>query len=214
MRTLYLAAKAPVPGQVKTRLGESIGMVTAAGLYAAFLEDLKLRFRAAPFEVAWLVAPAPWPALDGARVRLQRGAGWAERQTNLFRDAAAAGETPTVLAATDSPQLMPGRILEAFDALRTHEVVFGPTPDGGYYLVGMRRFHDLLSSVAMSTASALEQALARARARQLSVGLLAAEFDVDEEPDLAALAAVVRERDDLPATAAALRRLALEGAAA
>ncbi len=53
MRTLYFAAKAPVAGQVKTRLGAAIGMAPAADLYAAFLRDLEARFRRAPFRVAW-----------------------------------------------------------------------------------------------------------------------------------------------------------------
>jgi len=212
--TFYFAAKAPIAGQVKTRLGRAIGMAAAAALYAAFLEDLRHGFRDAAFEVAWYVAPAPWRGLHGARFRIQRGDGWAERQSNLFRDAAAAGEGPIVLAATDSPQVRPQRVEEAFDALREHDLVFGPTYDGGYYLVGMRAFQDVLSGVAMSTASALDGALARARARDLTVALLTAEFDVDEEADLPALAAAAQGRADLAATAAALAELRRKGAAA
>ncbi len=212
MSRLYFAAKAPVPGQVKTRLGATIGMDPAAELYAAFLTDLSARFATAPFEVAWHVEPGAWPSLSklagrADAVREQRGDSWAERQANLFFDTAAAGEGTVVLAATDSPQLRPARVAEAFAELDRHDVVFGPTLDGGYYLVGMKGFHDVLSGVAMSTGSALEQALAHARARRLRAALLAPELDVDTAADLDGLRAAVTGRANLPATAAALALL-------
>ena len=219
MSRLYLAAKAPLPGLVKTRLGATIGHVAAAELYAAFLTDLTARFATAPVEVGWYVAPGSRrhlaPCLAGAvRVRTQRGRGWAARQAALFRDCEEAGEGAVVLAATDSPQLAPARVQEAFDALERSDVVLGPTTDGGYYLVGMRRADDLFSGVAMSTAAALDQVLGRARAHGLTVALVAPEFDVDTEADLAALVAEVGARDDLRATAAVLARLASRGTAA
>jgi rSAM/selenodomain-associated transferase 1 len=212
MTRLYFAAKAPLPGQAKTRLGASIGPAPAADLYRAFLIDLRKRFAKAPFEVAWYAAPGSWPAISPivgrAFVREQRGEGWAERQANLFRETAAAGEGPVVLAATDSPQLTPERVAEAFAALKRHDLVLGPTPDGGYYLVGMNRFEDVFSGVAMSTASVLKDMLTSARSRQLRVALLETEFDVDMAEDLELLEAEVGRRDDLVASATALARLA------
>ena len=203
----FFAAKAPVAGQVKTRLAAAIGAEAAATLYATFLTDLTTRFKHAPFRVSWYVAPAPWPGLEASRVEIQRGHGWAERQANFFRSRAAEGEGPVVLAATDSPQLEPDRVAEALEALRTQDLVFGPTFDGGYYLVGMSSFHDVFTGVAMSTASALDECLRRARRRGLSWALLPREFDVDTPADLALLAREAARRIDLPATSAALQRL-------
>jgi uncharacterized protein len=212
MTRLYFAAKAPIPGQAKTRLGATIGAVPAADLYRGFLVDLSTRFERAPFEVAWYATPGSWPTISaitgGGLVREQRGEGWAERQANLFRETEAAGEGAVVLAATDSPQLTPARVVEAFKALERNDLVLGPTPDGGYYLVGMNRYEDVLDGVAMSTASALEDVLLRASSRRLSVALLETEFDVDTAEDLELLEAEVSRRDDLTATAAVLARLA------
>ena len=92
----------------------------------------------------------------------------------------------------------------AFAALDTHDAVFGPTPDGGYYLVGMRGFHDILANAAMSSASALDQILEQSRSLCVSVALLRPEFDVDVEADLVRLACEARRRNDLIHTAAAL----------
>ncbi|MHB8611955.1 MAG: TIGR04282 family arsenosugar biosynthesis glycosyltransferase [Candidatus Dormibacteraceae bacterium] len=209
MSRLYFAARSPVAGQVKTRLGASIGMQEAATLYEGFVRDLVARFEGVPYEVAWYVTPGSWPRLRSlsARadaVRIQRGRGWAERQANLFRDCDAGHEGRVVLVATDSPQLQPARVDAAFAALESHDVVFGPTLDGGYYLVGMRRFHDIFAGGAMSTASTLVEMIRSAGEQRLSVHQLEPEFDVDTEQDLDLLAGEVSRRQDLRWTALAL----------
>lgn len=217
MKRLYFAAKAPVPGQAKTRLGATIGMEAAATLYRAFLLDLGARFACAPFGVAWHVAPRSWPHLEPlvARVdgvRDQRGDGWAARQANLFRDCDAAGEQSVILAATDSPLLEPSRVEEAFAALAHHDVVLGPTPDGGYYLVGMNHFNNIFAGAAMSTTSALEGVMDRAREMRLSVSLLEPEFDVDTEEDLEILEREAIRRKDLRFTSSTLAWIRESGA--
>jgi len=212
MRRLYFAAKAPVAGQVKTRLGATIGMREAATLYEGFLRDLVARFASAHYEIAWCVTPESWPRLRSLAsradvVRVQHGRGWAARQANLFRDCDAGGERPVVLVATDSPQLRPARVDEAYTALESNDVVFGPTLDGGYYLVGMRGFHDIFAGAAMSKPSTLVELMDRALERRLSVGLLEPEFDVDTEPDLDLLAQEISRRQDLRWSALALSLL-------
>ena len=206
---LYFAAKAPRSGEVKTRLGATIGMLRAALLYEAFIRDLDARFATAPYEVCWYLAPGSWPHLKrlvtrADAVRVQRGNDWASRQANLFSECDGAAEGPVVLAATDSPQLEPARVEEAFAALDTHNVVLGPTLDGGYYLVGVHHGGDVFTGVEMSTSSALEGVRSRARAKGLSVLTLKAEFDVDVESDLDLLEQEAGRRDDLRSTAHAL----------
>lgn len=212
MSTLYLAAKGPVAGEVKTRLGATIGMPEAAALYRAFLQDLAGRFGAEPYPIGWYIAPGAWAhvaplARRADVVRVQDGDGWAARQASLFRACFATSTEPVVLMATDSPQVPRERVREAMTLLDRHDVVFGPTPDGGYYLVGMSRLVDVFSGVAMSTASALESAVARAGAAGASVAMLEPEFDVDTVDDLPRLLAAVQRRPDLRHTAAAIGRL-------
>jgi rSAM/selenodomain-associated transferase 1 len=208
---LYVAAKAPLPGEAKTRLGAVIGHEAAAALYGAFLADLSSRLHRAGLPPAWFVSPGSWPVLEPlvgpAVCREQRGATWAARQANLFRDAAADGDPAVVLVASDSPQLDVDAIRQAFAALGRADVVLGPTDDGGYYLVGMHGFHDVLDHVRMSTSSARQDVMRCARALCLRVETVAATFDVDTVEDLHPLAEAVAGRRDLPATARALERL-------
>jgi glycosyltransferase A (GT-A) superfamily protein (DUF2064 family) len=134
---------------------------------------------------------------------------WAARQQALFAGAPGRGEQRTILIASDSPQLTLDPILEAFALLADRDLVLGPVDDGGYYLIGMRGPWDVLGGVRMSTGTVLDEIVARAERLGLSVAFVAPTFDVDEAEDLARLAALALDRDDLPATKSALERLGL-----
>jgi glycosyltransferase A (GT-A) superfamily protein (DUF2064 family) len=223
---LYVAARAPRPGFAKTRLGKAIGHEQANALYAAFVQDLAARLADLPFPVGWFVTPEDaWDELAGlvyprgqhgplpgpvpGPVLIQGPGDWAARQQALFAGAAERGEPRTILIASDSPHVTLDPILEAFSLLEKHDLVLGPVDDGGYYLVGMRGSWPVLGGVRMSTGTVLDEIVGRARSLGLSVGLVAPTFDIDEAGDLARLAAVCTDRDDLPATRAALERLGL-----
>lgn len=222
---LMVAARAPVPGEVKTRLAATIGMDAAARLYRAFLRDLadRLDAGAGAHDLAWTHAPPdrdfrsdleaitgrPVPA--GTQFVPQDGPDWGVRQANLLRWGHEHGYWRTVLMASDSPQLPLDQVNHAFRLLERCDVVLGRVRDGGYYLVGMRGFHDVLSAVPMSTSSAADELVRQARTRGLTVGEIAPSYDIDIEDDLAWL------RDDLardpalcPATRRALAVLGLE----
>ena len=216
---LYVVAKAPREGFAKTRLGREVGHEAAVGLYRAFLRDLGTRFEGAPFPVGWYVTPPDaWPEISplvnghgGTRVLFQGDGDLTERQSDLFRGAAGRGEERTILIASDSPQLTVGVVERAFRELEEHELVFGPTHDGGYYLIGMRGWHDVLHNIPMSTNTVLDDIAARTRASGLSVGWVETTFDVDEAEDLDHLRGLVARRADLAATRPALEKYGLLG---
>ena len=214
---LYVAAKAPRKGEAKTRLGHAIGHEAAIGLYRAFLRDLAARFEGAPFPVGWYVTPPDaWPEISplvnghrDTRVLFQGPGDWTERQGDLFREAARRGEDRTVLIGSDSPQLEIEVVQTAFRKLEHHDLVFGPTHDGGYYLIGMRGWHDVLREIPMSTNTVLDDIIVQADRDGLSVGCVEPTFDVDEAEDLNLLRPLIQHRHDLSATHAALQTFGL-----
>jgi glycosyltransferase A (GT-A) superfamily protein (DUF2064 family) len=224
---LLIAAREPAPGMTKTRLGATIGMERAAALHAAFLVDLAARFTPSSradwdFDLGWAYTPAEVDfAAVLCRIGCQRpsdavcfvpqhGDGWDVRQANLLRWGWERGYAKSVLIASDSPQLPLSVVQAAFAFLENGEVALGRTLDGGYYLIGMRGFHDVLTGVQMSTASAAEAVLDRAARLGLRVGELPPTFDVDTEDDLAHLrAALEPDGAAAPATWAALQRMGL-----
>jgi uncharacterized protein len=109
---------------------------------------------------------------------------------------------------SDSPHL-PRSILEAgFKMLAEHDVVVGPTHDGGYYLVGAKASHPtLFADDGMGTSTALERLLSRARALELSVGFVEPFYDIDVADDLTRLAEELRLAPErAPRTAAWLKK--------
>jgi uncharacterized protein len=216
---LYIAAKAPRAGLAKTRLGNSIGHESAVTLYKAFLQDLAARFAGAPFGCGWYVTPPDaWPEISSlvaargkARVLLQGEGDWTKRQRELFYGAAERGEDKVVLTASDSPHLAVEVVARAFGELDRHDLVFGPTYDGGYYLIGMRGYHDVLHDVEMGTDTVMDEIYARTERAGLSVGSVETTFDVDEVEDLEYLRRLVATRPDLAATRAVLETLGLRG---
>ena len=100
-----------------------------------------------------------------------------------FAEHLAEGFERVVLVDSDSPTL-PGQILEdACQALDQHDVTLGPTSDGGYYLIGMHRFHaQLFEGITWSTPRVYAQTLAQATG--LRVLELPEWFDVDVPADL------------------------------
>ena len=221
---LMIAARAPVAGETKTRLGKAIGMDIAALLYEAFLTDLSERFdrETRPYDLAWTYTPPERDfGSDLERVTgrcappstlfvPQCGPDWGTRQTNLLKWGHDHGYAKTVLMASDSPHLSRETIDEAFAALDTHHVVMGRVRDGGYYLIGMVGHHDVLREVPMSTSSAAD-ALANACAvRGLALAETEPTFDIDEEPDLRFLVETLAADPSLcPVTRAAMAQLGL-----
>ena len=191
---LALFAKAPVPGEVKTRLMPQLSAERAAQLYAAMLEDV-LEQHAAEVDCelalwytpeggeAWFAAHAP------ARYRrlAQRGADLSERMRALFQFHAREGAERIVLRGTDSPTLPAARAREAFAALERFPVALCPDRDGGYNLIGLREPHDALFALEFSRSTVLGATLARARELSLACELLPAHHDVDTWDDLVRL---------------------------
>lgn len=209
---LVVFAKAPVAGQVKTRLtvseaGGPRGLSTeeAAALHAAFVRDVCERGARVGFgrRFLYVAGDLAHPRLveiassAGYELRAQEGADLGARMHHAIaqelRDAAA-----VVLIGTDSPTLV-GRYLEqAGSCLAAGEgdVVLGPAIDGGYYLIGARREVPELFApgIAWSTDHVLTETLRRLRALVKSqpgfgVRLLPPFYDVDTPADLARLVA-------------------------
>lgn len=223
---LLIAARAPVPGTTKTRLGASIGMERAARLYRAFLVDLSRRFTPAlaakdGYDLGWAYTPADVDfaavvaelggvAASGAQFVPQEGDGWAARQANLLRWGPRHGYERTVLIASDSPHLPSGIAPQTFAALRTADVAIGRVDDGGYYLIGLTGFHDVFTGVPMGTGDAAGALLSRAGALGLGIVEMPPTFDIDEQEDLERLtAALAPDGAAAPATWAALNELGL-----
>ena len=175
-RILVIMAKAPKPGMVKTRLTESLPSPAITALYCCLLEDtLALAKSLTGVEVTVMCPESDQDELahltrNTVQVVAQEGGGLAAGLISVFRRFTGDGRH-VIAFNSDSPHLAPPVLLSAFEILATHDVVVGPTHDGGYYLVGAKTAHpSLFEDDGMGTRSALDRLLARTRALKLSAG--------------------------------------------
>jgi uncharacterized protein len=198
-RTLVVMAKAPRPGMVKTRLARGLSVEAVTELYRCLLEDTMTLARSlGDVEIAIMCPASDVEELTRlapsvVSVVAQKGQGLAAGLTSVFAHFAALGRQRVVAFNSDSPHLAAGVLESAFETLTGHDVVVGPSQDGGYYLVGAKAVHPaLFDGDGMGTQSALEALLARARGLRLSVGFTPPFYDIDVEDDLARLATELR----------------------
>jgi len=200
-RVLVIMAKAPRPGEVKTRLAASLSPAAVTAFYCCLLDDtLALARSLSDVEVAIMCPESDVNELaqlagSEASVVAQKGEGLAAGLTSVFAHFAQdhqsdARQRRMIAFNSDSPHLPRSVLEDAFETLAANDVVVGPTHDGGYYLVGAKASHPtLFAGDGMGTSSALERLLSRARALELSVGFADPFYDIDVADDLARLAA-------------------------
>jgi uncharacterized protein len=198
-RVLVIMAKAPRPNAVKTRLTPSLSREAVIAFYCCLLNDtLALARSLGDVEVAIMCPDSDVNELaqlagNEASVVAQKGEGLAAGLTSVFTHFAEDHQRSIIAFNSDSPHLPPSVLEHAFETLAAHEVVVGPTHDGGYYLVGAKSSHPaLFARDGMGTSSALERLLSRARTLELSVGFVDPFYDIDVTDDLSRLAAELR----------------------
>ena len=198
-RVLVIMAKAPRLGEVKTRLASSFSPEAVTAFYCCLLEDtLALARSVGDMEVAVMCPESDvneLAQLAGAQASVvgQTGEGLAAGLTSVFAHFTRNHRQRVIAFNSDSPHLPCSVLEKAFETLAAHDVVVGPTHDGGYYLVGAKASHPtLFAHDGMGTSSALERLLSRARALELSVGFADAFYDIDVADDLTRLAEELR----------------------
>jgi rSAM/selenodomain-associated transferase 2/rSAM/selenodomain-associated transferase 1 len=183
----------PRPGRVKTRLIPALGPAGAAELQRRLTEktletvtkvasnrDIDVEFR---FEGGRARDLRRW--LRNEVVFSGQGpGGLGERMHNAFIDAFRGGCRRVVLLGTDIPDLKTDHLSEAFSALRHKDLVLGPSTDGGYWLMGLRRPIDLFRDIEWGTGKVLEQTLALENGNGPTAYQLESLRDLDTVEDL------------------------------
>jgi hypothetical protein len=193
---LIIFAKEPALGQVKTRLCPPLSAQAAAHLYGQFLEDvLEEMGKLSGMEVALAYTPASARdffqqlAAPGMRLTPQAGDDLGSRLRQAFDWGFAPGAGSVLIRNTDSPDLPGFVVMEAAEVLErgSAQVVLGPCPDGGYYLVGLRSPQpQLFHHISWSGPAVLAETLAQAERLGLTVHLLPLWPDIDTFEDVLA----------------------------
>lgn len=212
---VVIFARAPVAGAVKTRLTPVLHAREAADLARALLVDTVEVVERARFETLVAFTPASGrralERLLGRRRRLvpQGGGDLGARLDRVLGQVLGGPRPrPAIAIGSDCPGVTSERLQQAAGALERHDIVLGPALDGGFYLIGLRRYHpELFDEVPWSTAETMAVIEARARTAGLTVARLTSERDLDTPEDLYEWFAGTRAaalREAYPGTSAAL----------
>lgn len=193
---VVIFAKAPIEGYVKTRLCPPLTADEAASLHGSLVMDLLERCQTVK-ECDRILAGAPssqHPFFKAMEARFsvklweQTGEDLGARMAQAFAEGLSSRYQALVIVGTDIPGVTAPIITQALTALREHDVVLGPTQDGGYYLIGLRRLiPELFQHMPWSTDQVCALTEQKVQDLGLSMRRLPTLRDVDTLEDLHAL---------------------------
>lgn len=184
---LIIFAKNPVKGKVKTRLAKTLGNDKAFEVYIKLLsltyehtKNLKLD------KFLYLTESIADSLFDKSYIKkLQEGLNLGERMLNAFKDLFDSDYKKIVLFGTDVPSLTEKIIEESFEKLNTFDIVIGPSNDGGYYLIGLKKpFDYLFLNMTWGNEKVLQETINRIKENNRTYYLLKELIDIDDGKDL------------------------------
>jgi uncharacterized protein len=191
---LIVFTRYPIPGKTKTRLIPALGAAGAADLHRQMTEHTlaqvrQVRADGVAIEIHYAGATvdrelADWLGAD--LVYRSQGAGdLGDRMALSIKQAVRAGHDRVIIIGTDCPGLTTEILQLAFQQLRDRDLVLGPAIDGGYYLIGLRRFiPELFVGISWGTSAVRQQTIKIATKLGLSMGDLPLLADIDRPEDL------------------------------
>jgi rSAM/selenodomain-associated transferase 1 len=190
---IIVMVKAPLPGLAKTRLTPPLAQSEAASLALCFVKDVVKSALGITQNVILAFTPSGGRALldaslpDNLHWIEQRGQHLGERLISSIAYAHNLGFGPIIVLGSDSPTLPPSFIQQACQILTAGpaDVVLGPTADGGYYLVGVRKPEpEIFHNITWSSPLTLEHTVRNINQLGLRLATLEQWYDVDTFEDL------------------------------
>ncbi|MDH3974811.1 MAG: TIGR04282 family arsenosugar biosynthesis glycosyltransferase [Deltaproteobacteria bacterium] len=205
MHSIILFAKAPVPGKVKTRLTTNLSPHQSAALHESFVIDTLMEMSvikdADTFLACHPTSEDPFFLSLEKRFHLnrfeQRGQNLGERMKNAFHHLKSQGYDKIVIIGSDSPTLSGSIVEEAFESLEKHDLVLGPSLDGGYYLIAISgEVPEIFNGIQWGGDTVFEDTFNKAKSLGLDMHILPFWYDVDTIKELRFLSIHLAGLDD------------------
>lgn len=192
---LIIFAKYPTMSKVKSRLAKTTSDQFALDVYNICAANIfesadELRSKSPDIDIILFYAGnteppfRAWIKKDFIYYQ-QTGKSLGERLANAFEVLFKKGYSKLAVVGTDVPDHTSGELKNAFDTLVDFETVLGPSPDGGYYLLGMKRFlPELFENIEWSSENVYAATLEKIKRLNMTVDVLPELYDLDDESDL------------------------------
>lgn len=188
-KLLIIFVKNPKLGKVKSRLALKIGAEKALSVYKKLLQKTqevvsKVRVNKKVCYSESIDRNDLWVDQEYEK-DVQQGDNLGERMHNAIANASKQYDQ-VCLIGSDNMEITPEILSEAFDRMNDFDIVFGPSRDGGYYLVGMKKpVKEIFDGICWSTPSVLKQSIDRAKELHMNYYLLPELNDIDQLEDIA-----------------------------
>jgi len=193
-RCLIVFAKEPQKGRVKTRLRSCLSVTQCLNLYKAFLKDtidLTKNIKCDLKILAYASRKRPdYLKRIGRSFRFsrQKGSDLGQKMYNAFKLVEVYGDCKSVIIGSDSPSLPAIFIKNAFEKLDKNDLVLGPTLDGGYYLIGLKKpCIEIFKGIKWSSSQVLKDTVRNAKKLGKKISILRSWYDIDKPKDVAYL---------------------------
>lgn len=203
MNILCIFAKPPIPGKTKRRLAESIGDKAAAELSEIMLNFLINEGRSTIADKIFLYIPKECNQVDfkgidcsNLTIKYQQGCDLGKKMANLF-ETNCQNDNKVVLIGSDCISHTAENLNEAFGSLSTHDIVLQPASDGGYVLMGQKKFcADVFDGPKWGHSSVFQETSRILEKINTSYFLLPIAFDIDVKEDLIKLHSIVEKTNN------------------
>jgi rSAM/selenodomain-associated transferase 1 len=189
---LIIFVKAPLVGKVKTRLAKKLGESVTLDIYRSMVKDLLQNIKGYS---EYKIQLSFWPVNHLTEMQNWLGKSWkflaqceghlGEKMLDAFKNAFEVGSGKVIIIGSDIPTISKQVIHDAFTRMDSYDLVLGPSEDGGYYLIGLKKLHSaLFENVSWGSPQVLKETVEIARANKISLSLLEMRNDIDDYDDL------------------------------
>ena len=192
---LIIFTRIPIAGKTKTRLQTKLSPEECAEIHKCFLKDIyKKMIDLKSHDIDIIISYNPEGDLNilkeifyNENLYIKQGINNINENDKIYnsmKEVFSLGYKKCILIGTDIPEISKENIIDSFDLLDNNDFVFGPSYDGGYYLVGMNEYNDIIVNVNSGTLDNIVNAIKNVN---LKYSLIENRYDIDEYDDLLSL---------------------------
>ena len=189
---LIIFTRIPIAGKTKTRLQTKLLPEECADIHQCFLKDIYIKMKELKHnDIDIIISYNPDGDLNilkeifyDEKLYIKQAVNTPNENDKIYnsmKEVFSLGYKKSILIGTDIPEISKENIIDSFNLLNDNDFVFGPSYDGGYYLVGMKEYNDVIVKTNSGTLNNILNAIENIN---LKYSIIEKRYDIDEYDDL------------------------------
>ena len=189
---LIIFTRIPIAGKTKTRLQTKLLPEECADIHQCFLKDIYIKMKELKYnDIDIIISYNPDGDINilkeifyDEKLYIKQAVNTPNENDKIYnsmKEVFSLGYKKSILIGTDIPEISKENIIDSFNLLNDNDFVFGPSYDGGYYLVGMKEYNDVIVKTNSGTLNNILNAIENIN---LKYSIIEKRYDIDEYDDL------------------------------